>query len=303
MKNILALTLTALFASSAFSATQVYQSLMPNKGQNDARITLGYGIGDSTTQDNVTENELKNAQASLSYHYGILDNHAIGLSLGYSMLEIKSETGLVKSEQKYNGLSNATVDYRMLHDLSADTNLFAKLAYSMALEKPKYDLDKNEGNNSMPQSSVNLEVGINTAASQEVIWGAHVNYSKKLEVTKTYKASGFDSDSKIKRGDTMAIATFFELNKVDFRPNVALGFARNYGQSEIDAAGSTTDSITMNFVTLQASAQFKMTETFTLLPEFKYMKLASGLKAGGEQDPGIHKFDTLNTAFTARFLF
>ena len=304
MKNILALTcFTVLCASQTMAATQVYQSLMPNKGQSDARVTLGYGIGDATTKDNVTETEFKNAQASLSYHYGLLDNHAVGLNLGYSMSENKYETGLLKSEEKYNGLTNATVDYKMLHDLSADTNLFGKLAYTMALEKPKYDLDKNEGNNAFAQSAINLELGINTAATQEVIWGALVNYSKKFEVEKTYTTAGFDSTAKIKRGDAMGVSTFFELSKVEFRPNVAIGFLRDYTKSEVDAAGATTETITMNYLTLQASAQFKMTESFTLLPEFKYTKLESGLKAGGEQDPGLHKLDTLNTAFTARFLF
>ncbi len=304
MKNILALTcLTVLLAPPAFSATQVYQSLMPNKGQSDARVTLGYGIGDSTTNDNVTKTEFKNAQAALSYHYGLLDNHAIGLALGYSMFDLQSETGLLKSTTKYNGLTNATIDYKMLHDLSTDANMFAKLAYSMALEQPKYDVDKNQGNNPYPQSFVNLELGINTVATQEVIWGALVNYSKKFEVEKTYTTAGLDSKSKIKRGDALEISTFFELSKVEFRPNLAFGFIRDYTKSEVDATGFSADSITMNYVTVQASAQFKMTDSLTLLPEFKYKKIASGLKAGGEEDPGIHKLDTLNAAVTARFLF
>lgn len=285
---------TALFFSSlSFAATKISQNLSPNGGESE--VVLGYLYASQKAGvDTVGEAKLSGYGITGSYYYGMTDEHAFGVTVGYVSSETKMDyisASDVTTTKK--GMADVTASYQGTYD-GGNVTFFTKASLSLPPEKQKFDRDKNEDNASSGRISPRWEGGL-IKANENVAFGARVALKFPFEGDAEQIEGGVTSTSKISGGNELTLGAFVEFANVA-HPNIELSY--NSTDSKNYKFGSTTlKYLEQKMASLSVSCRFEVSPGLELMPAAQYNRLMN------KQDLKIDTYEDYAFGVAGRFVF
>lgn len=259
---------TLLFSSTAALAlTETEQTLTPRAQQFEVRAggTYEYISADSSTQTMTSNGFIIPG----SFFYGINDNNAIGMELGYQSRTAEyNPTVGADFKMKTKGMMRLKFQYKGNFDIGAGT-MFLNGSFNVPPEKATLDGATGDRSVSTGQMGISGAIGYIVPVSK-INLGGILGYDMNFEGDGTYTSTLNQSFTmKSKGGNAIRLQIFGEIENA-FNPNISL----NYTSTEeikytynvnSEATYSKTDRLEV-----RGSLRFIATENVDIIPHAAY---------------------------------
>jgi hypothetical protein len=207
----------------------------PAEGASAVEVDLTYNMATVTFKNaagvELTKNELTGFLIPLGYHYGLSNDHSLGVTTSYGTITNKTTSSGVSSDAKYTGLGDILIVSRN-YSAMGDAKLLYGVSLGFSPSKAKSASATSDGTISSGGLSLPIYVGYEADMGGSY-WGVRLDYGMKME-RKSDSAAGVEST--VTGGNTTEFKGYYESGTESFW-NAYLGYGM---MSDTDTKTGTT---------------------------------------------------------------
>lgn len=283
-----------LCSSSALALTKVEQNISPNAGQNYITAGAVYRSGYQDYTDTTDSTTTTGFAAAAEYFYGVNENTALGVQLGYGSIEEKTKSSLTGNKTAtMKGMTDLSLKYIGNFDAGAGT-FFIFGGFDVPLEKFKINSDARELNQSSGRITPKLGIGF-VAPFSTVALGARFKAEFPMEGDVEITNLGITRSGKITEGNSFRIGTFLEIEN-SVHPNFELSYT-SQDEIKLKINGGTGSLPSSKVLEFGYQMRIETTEGFHLLTMAAYRTRLD------KSDRDIDTYHDFFVGIAGRFIF